>query len=105
LSGPSGGNEPKISQGGAVALSIGTVELLQVFIGLLNLEGRIFDFVAALDFGISGDFVAALDFGISGDYATSIHVGAWSLAPAFPRTALSTSASTRRALSWAFSSR
>jgi nickel/cobalt transporter (NiCoT) family protein len=38
----------------AVALIIGTIELLQVFIGLLHLEGGLFDFVAALDFAVLG---------------------------------------------------
>ena len=36
----------------AVALVIGTIELLQVLIAMLNLHGRFFDFVAGLDFGI-----------------------------------------------------
>ena len=38
----------------AVALVIGTVELLQVFIGILDLHGRFFDLVAGLDFGVLG---------------------------------------------------
>jgi high-affinity nickel-transport protein len=38
----------------AVALAIGTIELLQVFIGILDLKGRFFDLVAALDFGVLG---------------------------------------------------
>ncbi len=38
----------------AVALAIGTLELLQVAIALLGLHGRVFDRVAALDFGILG---------------------------------------------------
>ncbi len=37
-----------------VALLIGTIELLQVFIGLLHLDGSFFDFIAGLDFGILG---------------------------------------------------
>jgi nickel/cobalt transporter (NiCoT) family protein len=38
----------------AVALIVGTIELLQVFIGLLGLEGGFVDLVAGLDFGILG---------------------------------------------------
>jgi len=38
----------------AVALVIGTIELLQVLIGALHLEGRFFEFVAGLDFGVLG---------------------------------------------------
>ncbi len=38
----------------AVALLIGTIELLQVLIGTLHLDGRFFKFVAGLDFGILG---------------------------------------------------
>jgi high-affinity nickel-transport protein len=38
----------------AVALVIGTIELLQVFIGVLGLKGRVFDFVAGVDFGVLG---------------------------------------------------
>jgi high-affinity nickel-transport protein len=47
-----------------VALAIGTVELLQVLIGTMHLEGRFFEFVAGLDLGslgyvIVGIFIAA----------------------------------------------
>jgi high-affinity nickel-transport protein len=38
----------------AVALVIGTVELLQVFIGILDLHGRWFDLIVGLDFGVLG---------------------------------------------------
>jgi len=38
----------------AVALIVGTIELLQVFIGLLGLKGGFLDLVAGLDFGILG---------------------------------------------------
>ena len=38
----------------AVALAIGTVELMQVAIRMLDLDGAFFDRVAALDFGILG---------------------------------------------------
>jgi high-affinity nickel-transport protein len=44
----------------AVALLIGTIELLQVFIGLLDLHGRIFDLVASLDFGVLGYLVVGM---------------------------------------------
>jgi high-affinity nickel-transport protein len=44
----------------AVALVIGTIELLQVLIGLLHLDGRFFDFVAGLDFGILGYLIVAV---------------------------------------------
>ena len=37
-----------------VALGIGTIELLQVFISMGGLRGKFFDVVAALDFGILG---------------------------------------------------
>jgi high-affinity nickel-transport protein len=43
-----------------VALVIGTIELLQVLIGMLGLQGRLFDFVAALDFGALGYVVVGL---------------------------------------------
>jgi high-affinity nickel-transport protein len=38
----------------AVALIIGTIELLQVFVGMLGLKGRFFSLIAGLDFGILG---------------------------------------------------
>lgn len=38
----------------AVGLIIGTIELLQVLIGMLDLKGRFFDIVAGLDFGVLG---------------------------------------------------
>jgi nickel/cobalt transporter (NiCoT) family protein len=44
----------------AVALLIGSIELLQVFIGLLNLRGRFFDAIAALDFGVLGYLIVAM---------------------------------------------
>jgi high-affinity nickel-transport protein len=44
----------------AVALLIGTVELLQVFIGLLGWRGRFFDDIAALDFGMVGYLIVGL---------------------------------------------
>jgi high-affinity nickel-transport protein len=44
----------------AVALLIGTVELLQVFVGLLHPHGRVVDFVAGLDFGVLGYLIVGL---------------------------------------------
>jgi high-affinity nickel-transport protein len=44
----------------AVALVIGSIELLQVLISVLGLRGRFYDAVAALDFGILGYVVVGL---------------------------------------------
>jgi high-affinity nickel-transport protein len=44
----------------AVALLIGTIELLQVFTGLFDLHGRIFDFVARLDFSVLGYLIVGM---------------------------------------------
>ena len=55
----------------AVALLIGTVELLQVLINLLSLQGRVFDAIAALDFGILGYVIVGL------------FLGSWALSVAF----------------------
>jgi high-affinity nickel-transport protein len=44
----------------AVALLVGSVELLQVFIGLLQLHGRFVDSVAALDFGVLGYIIVGM---------------------------------------------
>lgn len=43
-----------------VALGIGTIELLQIFISMGGLRGKFFDVVAALDFGILGYIVVGL---------------------------------------------
>jgi len=43
-----------------VALAIGTVELLQVFIQLLDLNGPFCDYMAGLDFGILGYVVVGI---------------------------------------------
>jgi nickel/cobalt transporter (NiCoT) family protein len=43
-----------------VALVIGTIELLQVFIRMLDLNGRFFDLVAGLDFGILGYLIVGI---------------------------------------------
>lgn len=44
----------------AVALLIGSIELLQVLCSMLNLHGRFFDFVAGLNFGILGYLIVGL---------------------------------------------
>ena len=44
----------------AVALLVGTIELLQVFIGMLDLHGRLVDAVAGLDFGVLGYLIVGL---------------------------------------------
>jgi high-affinity nickel-transport protein len=44
----------------AVALLIGTVELLQVFIGLLRLRSPFFDFILRLDFGVLGYIIVGM---------------------------------------------
>ncbi|MEO6748508.1 MAG: HoxN/HupN/NixA family nickel/cobalt transporter [Casimicrobiaceae bacterium] len=44
----------------AVALVIGSIELLQVYASLLDLHGAFFDRVAALDFGVLGDGIVGL---------------------------------------------
>jgi len=44
----------------AVALLIGSIELLQVFISMLNLHGGIYSFIAELDFGVLGYAIVAL---------------------------------------------
>jgi nickel/cobalt transporter (NiCoT) family protein len=44
----------------AVALLVGTVELMQVLIGILGLHGRYFDAIAALDFGILGYVIVGM---------------------------------------------
>ena len=43
-----------------VALVIGTIELLQVLVRALGLEGRFFDFVAGLDFGVLGYVIVGM---------------------------------------------
>jgi high-affinity nickel-transport protein len=43
-----------------VALMIGTIELLQVFISMARLRGPFFDFVASLDFGVLGYLIVGL---------------------------------------------
>lgn len=43
-----------------VALVIGTIELLQVGIGILGLHGRVFNFIARLNFGVLGYLIVGL---------------------------------------------
>lgn len=44
----------------AVALVIGSIELLQVFIHLLHLQGPFYDYVGDLDFGVLGYVIAGI---------------------------------------------
>jgi high-affinity nickel-transport protein len=44
----------------AVALLIGTIELLQVLIGMLELHGPFFEFVRGLNFGMLGYVIVAM---------------------------------------------
>jgi high-affinity nickel-transport protein len=43
-----------------VALLVGSIELLQVLIGVLDLHGRFFDAVTALNFGVFGYFIVGM---------------------------------------------
>jgi nickel/cobalt transporter (NiCoT) family protein len=56
----------------AVALLVGTIELMQVLIGMLNLHGPFFDAVAGLDFGILGYLIVAMFL-----LAWALSVAAW----------------------------
>jgi len=56
----------------AVALVIGTIELLQVMINMLDLKGPFFDYVANLDFGILGYFIVGIFL-----LAWGLSVGIW----------------------------
>jgi nickel/cobalt transporter (NiCoT) family protein len=44
----------------AVALLIGTIELLQVLIGMLDLHGRFSEFITALNFGVLGYLIVGM---------------------------------------------
>lgn len=44
----------------AVALLVGTIELLQVLVAVLDLRGRIFDVIAGLDFGFVGYLIVGM---------------------------------------------
>ncbi|MEO8753049.1 MAG: HoxN/HupN/NixA family nickel/cobalt transporter [Casimicrobiaceae bacterium] len=46
-----------------VALAIGTIQLLQVLIGLLDLKGPVFDVIAAVDFGMLGYVIVGIFIG------------------------------------------
>ncbi|MGA2551290.1 MAG: HoxN/HupN/NixA family nickel/cobalt transporter [Burkholderiaceae bacterium] len=56
----------------AVALLIGTIEILQVLISLLGLHGRFFEFFAGLDFGTLGYLIVGLFL-----FAWILSVGLW----------------------------
>jgi nickel/cobalt transporter (NiCoT) family protein len=56
----------------AVALLVGTIELLQVLIGMLKLHGDFFDFIAGLDFGILGYLIVGMFL-----LAWGVSVGIW----------------------------
>jgi high-affinity nickel-transport protein len=56
----------------AVALLVGSIELLQVLIGMLGLRGRCVDAIAALDFGILGYLIVGLFL-----LAWGLSVGIW----------------------------
>jgi high-affinity nickel-transport protein len=56
----------------AVALLVGTIELLQVLVGVLGLHGRFFDFIAGLDFGILGYLIVGMFL-----LAWGVSVGVW----------------------------
>ena len=56
----------------AVALLVGTVELLQVLIGTLKLHGNFFDFITALNFGMLGYLIVAMFL-----LAWGLSVGVW----------------------------
>jgi nickel/cobalt transporter (NiCoT) family protein len=44
----------------AVALLVGSIELLQVLIGMLDLHGQFFDAVTALNFGVLGYIIVGM---------------------------------------------
>ena len=56
----------------AVALLVGSIELLQVLIGMLGLHGQYFDAIAALDFGLLGYLIVGLFL-----LAWGLSVGIW----------------------------
>jgi nickel/cobalt transporter (NiCoT) family protein len=56
----------------AVALLVGTVELMQVLIGMLGLHGRLVDLIAGLDFGILGYLIVGMFL-----LAWALSVGVW----------------------------
>ena len=56
----------------AVALVIGTIELLQVMINMLDLKGSVFDYIENLDFGIIGYVIVGIFL-----LAWGLSVGIW----------------------------
>ena len=56
----------------AVALLVGSIELLQVLIGMLRLRGQYVDAIAALDFGMLGYLIVGLFL-----LAWGLSVGIW----------------------------
>jgi nickel/cobalt transporter (NiCoT) family protein len=67
----------------AVALLVGTIELLQVLIGTLKLRGDFFDFITDLNFGILGYLIVAMFL-----VAWGLSVGVWKLGRIEERYAL-----------------
>jgi high-affinity nickel-transport protein len=59
----------------AVALVIGTIELLQVLIGMFSLHGKVFDFIGGLDFGVLGYLIVGMFL-----LAWGLSVAFWKLA-------------------------
>jgi high-affinity nickel-transport protein len=59
----------------AVALLIGTIELLQVLTGILGLHGKFFVFIGALDFGVLGYLIVGMFL-----LAWGLSVAFWKLA-------------------------
>ena len=55
-----------------LALLVGTIELLQVLIGILNLRGPVFDFIAGLNFGILGYLIVGMFL-----FAWALSVSVW----------------------------
>lgn len=56
----------------AVALVIGTIELLQVMITVLDLKGPVFDYIGGLDFGVLGYVIVGIFL-----LAWGVSVGIW----------------------------
>jgi nickel/cobalt transporter (NiCoT) family protein len=68
----------------AVALLVGTIELLQVLIGMLGLRGRFFNFIAGLNFGILGYLIVGMFL-----VAWALSVGFWKFGRIEQRYAMS----------------
>lgn len=64
----------------AVAMFVGTIELLQVLIHTLGLEGPFCDILAAIDFGVLGYFIAGMFF-----IAWASSLAVWKLGRLDPR--------------------